>query len=142
MIRISEDVAEIIDFGPRYELDDTKMKVSVDARSGCGGGCKDVQPDDFSVDGTPTVTPGKSNSHRKLSVKQLKIVKSIINSASADNDELEDGEFILDQLIEKVVAPQKFPWVLKSSHWKTRCVLLMIYLPAVMLGFRWRDLTL
>lgn len=101
MIRISEDVAEIIDFGPRYELDDVKSEVSAEEGSGCGGDLLE----NGSVDETPIITPRKTNSHRQRSLKQLELVKSlIITSAFADNDDLEDAEFIVDQKIENIVG--------------------------------------
>lgn len=47
MVRISEDIVELIYFGPRYELDDSKSTFSEDGGSACGGRAA-VPPDDNS----------------------------------------------------------------------------------------------
>lgn len=97
-VRISEDTAEIIDFGPRYDLDEARSAISTADGSGCGDGPSDDElPDDSSVDETPPALQGMSDRVRKLSLKQLDIVQSLDTSPISDNDELEEGELAGDQ---------------------------------------------
>lgn len=86
-------MAEIIDFGPRYDLNDAGFELSADNRSGCGGGPSvNELEDDNAVEETPPRLQRLSGSLRHLSLKQLEIVQSL--STISDNDELEDGELV------------------------------------------------
>lgn len=60
-VRISEDVVEIVDFGPRYDMDDARPDFSADEESGCGDAQSDASPDISEVQETPPVAQVKLN---------------------------------------------------------------------------------
>lgn len=68
-VRILEDVAEIIDFGPRYDLDVAQSEVSADVGSDNGDDWMNELLDVNSVDESSPVLQGKAKSHRKLNLK-------------------------------------------------------------------------
>lgn len=84
---VAEEVAEIIDFGPRYEMGDSLSENSADLGSGCGDG--EVSPVVSEGEASVGGSVGKA---KRLSEHQLEIVEALIASSNAVCDELEDGE--------------------------------------------------
>lgn len=97
-VRITEDRAEIIDFGPRYDLEEVGSELSADNGSGCGGGAsEDDFADDNSVAETPPGIQGLSGSLKHLTLHQLDIVQSLGTTPTSENDELKEGKLVCDQ---------------------------------------------
>lgn len=76
-VSVAEDVA---DFGPRYELEDSRSLKSADEGSGCGNGECDGLPDDSKVEETMA---GSVEKVKSLSERQLEIVNALITSSQA-----------------------------------------------------------
>lgn len=92
LVKVSEDVVEIVDFGPRYDLNGGRLELSLDEGSGCGDANLTEALDDSEVEETPPSLRGKAKGSFQLSLRQLKIVESLNNSNSAEDKEFEDGE--------------------------------------------------
>lgn len=101
-VRATEDVAEIIDFCPHYEFDNSSSVLSADEGSGCGDGQNGSLPDDSEVEETPPGSLGEAKRSRQLSSRQLEIVEALITSRQPESDELEEGEILANSKISEI----------------------------------------
>lgn len=83
-VRVAEDVAEIVDFGLRYDLDVANSIISDEEGSGCGGNHFAGSSADSEVEATPPSLLRKSNRPCQLSLHQLKIVESLNHANSTE----------------------------------------------------------
>lgn len=91
-VNVFEDVVEIINFGPRYELDGYRSEISTDEGSGYGDGLHNGPPEDSEAEETAAGLMEKAKRSCQLSGRQLRIVEALITSSHMKSEELEEGE--------------------------------------------------
>lgn len=97
-VKILEDIEEIVDFGPRYDLDEASSEQSLDDSSACGEALHGESPDGSEVEETPPSALGKTKGRSQLSIRQLEIVNSLNETKPAEVEELEEGELRLENI--------------------------------------------
>lgn len=109
LVKVTEDVAEIVDFGPRYEMEKSRSVTTAEEGSGCGEVNVQDSPYNSDMDKASLGSLDKANLKPpcQLKSRHLEIMEALITTSDADSEGKEEGEIDVSEEGEIVAGSKR-----------------------------------